>query len=164
MARLEFRGNVYNSPQVVRDILGTYGVPYECWGLRAAQGAKDEDVLEIYRPEVDKLKAERGYKSVDLVALKPETPQLDAILQKFNKEHHHADDEVRFTVEGEGVFEIEAEAGEFLKFTAEPGDLIVIPANRRHLFYLTDKSRIRCIRLFESPAGWEAIYDKPAAQ
>jgi 1,2-dihydroxy-3-keto-5-methylthiopentene dioxygenase len=62
------------------------------------------------------------------------------------------------------VFEIEAEAGEFLKFTAEPGDLIVIPANRRHLFYLTDKSRIRCIRLFESPAGWEAIYDKPAAQ
>ena len=105
MARLEFRGNVYNSPEVVRDILGTYGVPYECWGLRAAQGARDEDVLEIYRPEVDKLKAERGYQSVDLVALKPETPQLDAILKKFNKEHHHIDDEVRFTVEGEGVFE-----------------------------------------------------------
>jgi 1,2-dihydroxy-3-keto-5-methylthiopentene dioxygenase len=164
MARLEFRGKLFSASEAVREILGSYGVPYECWGLRSAHGARDEDVLDIYRSEVDQLKAERGYRSVDLVALKPDTPNLDAILQKFDKEHHHVDDEVRFTVEGEGVFEIEAEPGEFLKFTAEPGDLIVIPANRRHLFYLTEMRRIRCIRLFESPAGWEAIYDKTTSR
>lgn len=160
MAKLEFRGDTHTDPQAIQDLLGSFGVPYECWGLRAASGSLDEQVLGIYHPEVEKLKTERGYLSVDLVALHPETPNLDGILQKFDKEHHHSDDEVRFTVEGEGVFEIEAEAGDFLKFTAEPGDLIVIPANRRHLFYLTEMRRIRCIRLFQTSAGWEAIYEK----
>ena len=45
-----------------------------------------------------------------------------------------------------------------IKFTAEPGDLIVIPADQRHLFYLTAKKSIRCIRLFKNTDGWEAIY------
>ena len=160
MARLEFQGSTYTDPAKIRDVMGSYGVPYECWGLRAAAGARDEEVLDIYAPEVERLKTERGYLSVDLVALRADTPNLDAILKKFDKEHHHIDDEVRFTVEGEGVFEIEAADGNFLKFTAEPGDLIVIPANRRHLFYLTNQTKIRCIRLFQTSAGWDAIYEK----
>lgn len=161
MAKLEFRGKTYDQAKQIKMLMGEYGVPFEQWGVRGgAQGSADDQVLTIYKPEVDKLMKDNGYVSVDLVALKPETPNLPAILAKFDKEHHHIDDEVRFTVEGEGVFEIEAEKGEFLKFTAEPGDLIVIPAFRRHAFYLTDKSRIRCIRLFLTKEGWEAIYDK----
>jgi 1,2-dihydroxy-3-keto-5-methylthiopentene dioxygenase len=104
---------------------------------------------------------ERSYQSVDLIALRPDTPHLDAITAKFDKEHHHTDDEVRFTVEGEGVFEINVSDTERLKLTAEPGDLIVIPAFRHHLFYLTEKRAIRCIRLFKTKEGWEAIYSKP---
>ena len=92
--------------------------------------------------------------------MKKETPNLDVIAAKFDKEHHHIDDEVRFTVEGEGVFEINYTDEDRMKFTAEPGDLIVITAMRRHLFYLTDKKNIRCIRLFKTKEGWEAIYEK----
>lgn len=160
MARLEFEGKRIADPTEIRATLAEYGVPYERWGVRAASGAADTDVLGIYAPEVDKLKRERGYVTADLVALNPETPNLAAICAKFDKEHHHVDDEVRFTVEGEGVFEIEAKPGTFLKFTAEPGDLIVIPANRRHSFHLTEKRRIRCIRLFLTKEGWEAIYQR----
>ena len=115
---------------------------------------------QLYRPDIERLQRERGYQSADLVALKPTTPNLDGILAKFTKEHHHTDDEVRFTVAGEGVFEIATFHDDFLKFTAEPGDLIVIPAYRRHSFYLTAARAIRCIRLFETSAGWEAIYEK----
>lgn len=163
MARLEYQGKTYKNEQDIRSLLGQHGVPYERWGLRdGASGSPDHQVLSIYKPEVDRLMRERGYVSVDLVALKNSTPNLETIIAKFDKEHHHTDDEVRFTVEGEGVFEIQGEDGAFLKFTAEPGDLIVIPANRRHLFYLTDKRNIRCIRLFLSKEGWEAIYQKAA--
>lgn len=160
MAKLEFRGKQYSDANQIKTVMGQYGVPFEQWGVRGGAGFADDQVLSVYKPEVDKLMKDNGYLSVDLVALKPETPNLETILAKFDKEHHHIDDEVRFTVEGEGVFEIEAEKGDFLKFTAEPGDLIVIPAYRRHAFYLTDKTRIRCIRLFLTKEGWEAIYDK----
>ena len=162
MAKLEYRGKTYTSESDIRSLLGTYGVPYERWGLRdGATGGPDERVLEVYKPEVDRLMSERGYQSVDLIALRPTTPGLDELLARFDKEHHHTDDEVRFTVEGEGVFEIEGERGHFLKFTAHPGDLIVIPAMRRHLFYLTAARTIRTIRLFLSKAGWEAHYQRP---
>lgn len=160
MAKLEYRGKSYADEAQIRATLAEYGVPFEQWGVRASNGASDDQIIDLYQEEVDQLKRDRGYQSVDLVALRPDTPNLEAILAKFDKEHHHIDDEVRFTVEGEGVFEIEAEPGNMLKFTAEPGDLIVVPANRRHLFYLTDKRTIRCIRLFQTKSGWEAIYDR----
>lgn len=163
MARLEFQGKTYADPEMIRTLMAEHGVVYERWGLRGNAGdAPDEKVLEIYAAEVDRLKRERQYLTADLIALRPDTPQLDVIAAKFDKEHHHVDDEVRFTVAGEGVFEIMAPAARsMLKFTSEPGDLIVIPANRRHLFYLTPQRKIRTIRLFKSQAGWEAIYQKP---
>lgn len=160
MARLEFQGKNYTDPSEIKSIMAEYGIPYERWGVRGTSGAADADILNIYKPEIEKLKTERGYVTTDLVALRKDTPNLDVISAKFDKEHHHTDDEVRFTVEGEGVFEINYTETERLKFTAEPGDLIVIPEMRRHLFYLTDKKNIRCIRLFKDQKGWEAIYEK----
>lgn len=164
MAKLEFKDKTYTRADEVKAVLADFGVPYERWGLRPeASGGADDKVLDAYKADVERLMRERAYLTVDLVALKPTTPNLDQILAKFAPEHHHVDDEVRFTVEGEGIFEIEATAQhphEMLKFTAEPGDLIVIPALRRHAFFLTKKKSIRCIRLFKTQAGWEAIYPR----
>jgi 1,2-dihydroxy-3-keto-5-methylthiopentene dioxygenase len=169
MARLDYQGRTYTDPAQIAALLARHGIPYERWGVRTAGAAADADILDLYRPEVERLKTERAYLTEDLIALRPTTPGLDALSAKFDKEHHHVDDEVRFTVEGEGVFEIVpapgvdaaigAENGN-LGFTAEPGDLIVIPAYRRHLFYLTPRKTIRCIRLFKTRDGWEAIYQK----
>ncbi len=161
MAKLEFQGQTYTRGEDIKAVLADYGVPYEFWGIRpGAAGGPDDLVLTSYKQEIECLRRERDYQTVDLVALKPATPNLDQILAKFAPEHHHVDDEVRFTVEGEGIFEIEARPQQMLKFTAEPGDLIVIPAMRRHAFYLTQKKNIRCIRLFKTKEGWEAIYPR----
>lgn len=160
MARLEFQGTTYTDPSKIKSIMAEYGIPFESWGVRGTSGQTDDKILDVYKTEIEQLKAERSYQTADLIALRNDTPNLEAITAKFDKEHHHTDDEVRFTVEGEGVFEINYTDAERMKFTAEPGDLIVIPAMRRHLFYLTDKKNIRCIRLFKSKEGWEAIYSK----
>ncbi len=161
MAKLGFQGKSHTDPDTVRMLLDEYGIRYERWGVRDQKAGSDGEVLDLYKPEVDRLKSERGYATADMIGLTPDTPNLDVILAKFDKEHHHTTDEVRFTVEGEGVFEISTEKGENLVFTSEPGDLIVIPAMRRHFFYLTPKRTIRTIRMFKTKEGWEAIYSKP---
>ena len=162
MAILEFRSEKLTDPQKIKAVLASYGIPYECWGVRAMADSTAEGVLHTYNQDIHRLKVERSYVTEDVIALDPSTPNLDTLLAKFSDEHHHTDDEVRFTVAGEGVFEINVTASERVKFTAQPGDLIVVPAWRRHLFYLTDKKTIRCIRLFKDKSGWEAHY--PYAQ
>lgn len=160
MAQLDYQGRTYTEHSDIQAILKGYGVPFEHWGVRGGEAAADDEILSVYKPEIDRLMRERHYQTVDLVALQSSTPGLEHLLAKFDREHHHVDDEVRFTVAGEGIFEIEGESQQMLKFRAQPGDLIVIPARHRHAFYLTEKKNIRCIRLFKTKQGWEAIYPR----
>jgi len=161
MAKLEYAGQTLSDEKKIAGLLEKCGLRYESWGLREGADVSNADsVLAAYGPEIERLKKERGYVTADVVALDSSLPNLDAICQKFDKEHHHTDDEVRFVVDGQGVFELDDGDGQFMKLTTSPGDLIVIPAMRRHLFYLTDQRRIRCIRLFRDQQGWDAIYDK----
>ncbi len=162
MAILRYQNQTKSEAREIASLMLTHGLLYEMWPLHPTENRSDADILEIYQKEISQLSKSRGYVSADLVALHSKTPNLQNIIDKFNKEHHHAEDEVRFTVEGEGVFSIQGDPlqtpASFLEFTAQPGDLIVIPAKRRHLFYLTEKNKIRCIRLFKNQLGWEAIY------
>ena len=111
-----------------------------------------------YQPALDELTKRRGYITQDEVALRPDTPNLDVVLKKFDPEHHHEDDEVRFVLEGEGVFDIRSNDDKWMRVVVEPGDLLVVPKGKHHRFELTEKRTIRCVRLFKDPAGWTAIY------
>ena len=111
-----------------------------------------------YREPLDALKGSRGYVAEDIVELGPRTPNLDAICAKFIDEHHHDDDEVRFVLEGEGVFDIRSRDDRWMRVVVERGDLIVVPAGRHHRFLLTDKKQIRCVRLFKDQSGWVPHY------
>lgn len=116
-----------------------------------------------YRTAIDELKATRGYIEEDIVELAPSTPNLDAICAKFIDEHHHDEDEVRFVLEGEGVFEIRSSDDRWMRVLVERGDLIVVPAGRHHRFLLTDSKHIRCVRLFRDKSGWVPHYRGLAA-
>jgi len=108
--------------------------------------------------EIERIKHERGYVDQDEVALSPETPNLDAICAKFDKEHYHTLDEVRFVVDGAGIFDVRDAGDRWVRIEVETGDLIVIPANTYHRFYLTDAKNIRCVRLFLNHDGWAPLY------
>ncbi|MDH5673927.1 MAG: cupin domain-containing protein [Myxococcales bacterium] len=113
---------------------------------------------QSYRAEVDRIKGERGYIQEDIVELSPDTPGLDAICAKFLDEHHHDEDEVRFVLSGEGIFDIRDSQDRYMRVKVEQGDMIVVPAGRHHRFLLTESKAIRCVRLFKDPSGWVAHY------
>ena len=140
-------------------LLEPLGVSHERWDIadRVDVNATDEEILQAFRPEIERLQQREGYVKADVINISPDTPGLDQLLSKFSKEHTHSDDEVRFTVAGQGVFYIRTVA-EVLAVHVEAGDLISVPAGTRHWFTLCNDRTIRCIRLFNDPAGWAAEY------
>ena len=111
-----------------------------------------------FQRSLDTLKADRGYVEQDVVELRPETPGLDEICAKFVDEHLHSEDEVRFVLEGEGVFDIRSKDDRWMRVKVEQGDLIVVPEKRYHRFMLTEQRTIRCVRLFKDRSGWVPQY------
>lgn len=108
--------------------------------------------------ELARIRKEHGYRDEDEVTLSSETPNLEAICAKFDKEHYHTLDEVRFVVEGEGIFDVRNKSDQWVRIFVEEGDLIIIPANTYHRFMLTSMKRIRCARLFLNHEGWTPLY------
>ncbi|MBK7825494.1 cupin domain-containing protein [Nannocystis sp.] len=114
--------------------------------------------LDDYQGALERLKVERGYVTQDIVELHPELPNLRVVCDKFKDEHLHRDDEVRFVLAGAGIFDIRAQDGRWMRVEVEAGDLIVVPADLYHRFFLTERQQIRCVRLFKDAAGWVPEY------
>lgn len=114
--------------------------------------------LDDYQGALDRLKAERGYVAQDIVELRPDMPNLQAVCDKFKDEHLHRDDEVRFVLAGAGIFDIRSAEGRWMRLEVEASDLIVVPADLYHRFFLTERQEIRCVRLFKDAAGWVPEY------
>lgn len=135
------------------------GVVLERWEASAPLPAdpSDADILAAYAADVERLKARGGYQSCDVVRLTPEHPQRVEMRDKFLSEHVHDDDEVRFFVEGSGLFYIRS-GGQVHALECTTGDLIVLPAGTRHWFDTGEHPRFTAIRLFTTPEGWVARY------
>jgi 1,2-dihydroxy-3-keto-5-methylthiopentene dioxygenase len=107
---------------------------------------------------IERIKREHGYVDEDFVELGAETPNLDAICAKFDREHYHTEDEVRFVVAGAGIFDVRDDDDRWIRIEVVEGDIIVIPARKHHRFYLTEEKHIRCMRLFANHDGWAPLY------
>lgn len=130
---------------------------------RLNAGGKATVVQAVGALVVDECLA-HGYHSMDLVVLHPGTPGLDEVLERFDKPHTHADDEVRYILDGEGLFGFFDARGEERVLRVGPGDYLRIPAGVEHRFTLTAARRIKALRLFADTAGWVAQYtQRPAA-
>lgn len=140
-----------------KTFLEKYGLYAEFWKPENIDKSVS-DPLVRYENQIDTLKQKFGYKHADVVELNPDTPKLDEMLAKFIDEHHHTDDEVRFTVEGEGIFGVNPLTDPPFEVYVQPGDLLVVPENTRHWFDLTEQKTIKCIRLFKDNPKWEAVY------
>lgn len=137
-------------------------VLYEQWNPRnnVDINAPSEMILQAYRQEIDALKKRGGYVTADVVQLNPDTPGLDAMLAKFNREHWHEEDEVRFIIYGHGLFHIHPKESPVVGIQVEAGDLICLPRGTLHWFDLCEDKKIRTIRLFQDPTGWTPYYSE----
>ncbi len=147
-------------PHEIADYLASIGIDYERWepSHPIAAGAPAEEILAAYSDEIEKLKARGGYVTADVIDVNPHTPNLDAMLAKFNREHWHDEDEVRFIIHGRGLFHIHPQNGPVVGIEVEAGDLIRVPRGTHHWFNLCGEREIRAIRLFQDPAGWAPNY------
>jgi len=144
----------------VRDYLSGIGIEYERWQADTPlpPGATAEQVLNAYSHEIDRLKKKGGYVVADVVDVSSNTPGLDAMLARFNIEHLHSEDEVRFILAGRGLFHVHPANGPVVAIEVGGGDLICIPRGIYHWFDLCGDRQIRAIRLFRDPSGWAPLY------
>ena len=144
----------------ITSLLASHGIDYERWNPAhpIADDAAAEEVLNAYAREIDELKQRGGYVAADVIDVDPNTAGLEQMLAKFNREHWHDDDEVRFIIQGRGLFHIHSQPNQVTAIEVEPGDLIRVPKGTWHWFDLCGDRRIRAIRLFQDPAGWAPRY------
>ncbi len=157
---IEEQNRTISNPEEISAFLSPFGIWYEHWQVegRLKSDATDADILSEYAPEIDAVKSKGGYVTADVINVSSNTPNLDVMLAKFNKEHTHSEDEVRFTVSGKGIFHLHPENGPVFGVTVESGDMINVPRGMKHWFNLCDDRHIRCIRFFEDASGWTPHY------
>ncbi len=141
----------------ISGVLGEHGVRFEQWecGAELSSEPTQDEVIAAYKAQVDGLMESSGFQSVDVISLSPDHPDKDTLRQKFLSEHTHSDDEVRFFVDGEGLFYLHLDQAVY-GVLCEKGDLISVPANTKHWFDMGPSPSFKCIRLFTSPDGWAA--------
>ena len=160
MASIKVEGRVLGDRAEVSGFLARHGIDYERWtpAHEVPADAPADAILAAYAPEIDALKARGGYVTVDVIDVKPDTPNLEMMLAKFSREHWHDEDEVRFIIEGRGLFHVHPPSGQVFAIEVEAGDLIRVPRGTHHWFDLCVDRRIRAIRLFQDASGWTPHY------
>jgi 1,2-dihydroxy-3-keto-5-methylthiopentene dioxygenase len=124
----------------IGDALAAIGVRFERWPAedRAAQ--------------IEALTSE-GYTTIDTVSVTPDHPDSGAMRAKFLSEHRHAEDEVRYFIEGQGLFTLR-ENGRVHAVLCEADDLISVPAGMRHWFDMGPRPGFTAMRFFRTADGW----------
>ena len=168
MATITIRdtNQVIEGEENVNQFLEEQGVLYEKWDTTKLPAILQnethlgdegkEQVLATFDTEIRSLAKRRGYHNWDVIALNEDTPDLDALLKKFEQVHTHTEDEVRAITAGSGIFIIKSEEKGYFNVNLTPGDVISVPVNVPHFFTLTDERQVVAVRLFIEKEGWVA--------
>lgn len=146
---------VAETPEAIARELQAIGVGFEQWQAdRPVQpGDSPESIMAAYRADIDRLVAERGFRTVDVVSIAPDNPNREAMRTKFLDEHFHKEDEVRFFVAGSGLFTLHVDH-QVYEVRCEAGDLIAVPDGMTHWFDMGPEPSFVAIRFFTEPDGW----------
>ncbi len=146
----------------ISDFLSQFGIWYRRFegSDSLSDDATNEEILAAYAEPIDKLKAEGGYVTADVINIQPTTPNLEVMLAKFDREHWHDEDEVRFIVKGSGLFHVHPKEGPVFRIDVTKGDMINVPRGTMHWFHLCSDRTIRAIRLFQDISGWTPHYSE----
>jgi 1,2-dihydroxy-3-keto-5-methylthiopentene dioxygenase len=139
--------------------LDKIGGMFESWqaDIPLANDASQDSILQAYANQVTRLKEKYNFQSADVISVTADHPQKAQMRAKFLDEHIHSDFEVRFFVEGKGLFYLHPDEYVYA-ILCEQGDLISVPAGIKHWFDMGAEPDLKCIRLFTTPEGWVANF------
>ncbi|QSA97249.1 acireductone dioxygenase [Methylococcus sp. EFPC2] len=153
------RAELIREPEAIAERLAQIGVRFERWSADRDLGpeASQDDILGAYKAQVTRLQEAHGFQSADVISIAANNPQKAELRAKFLNEHTHSEFEVRFFVEGRGLFYLHPDDHVY-GVLCERGDLLSVPAHVKHWFDLGAEPELKCIRLFTTPEGWVAEY------
>ncbi len=154
---------ISQDPELIQRELAARGIGFDRWPAQAALAidAGSEEILAAYASEIARVQADGGYGTVDAIRLGPDHPDRLTLRQKFLAEHTHAEDEVRFFVEGRGLFCLHL-GQEVLQLICERNDWISVPAGTRHWFDMGPEPSFCALRFFNNAEGWVAQFSGDA--
>jgi 1,2-dihydroxy-3-keto-5-methylthiopentene dioxygenase len=147
--------------QLIKEFMNDRGILFEQWEAKIPLKNDDpqEIILSAFSHKLRPYMEQHGYHSADVVNVTPTTPDLELIRNKFLAEHTHAEDEIRFFVDGEGLFFFHLkDRGEVFRLLCEKGDFISVPQGVNHWFDLAPNYFVKAIRIFQTKEGWIANY------
>jgi 1,2-dihydroxy-3-keto-5-methylthiopentene dioxygenase len=152
-------GEVTKNFDQIKSFLLSKGVWHDQWvaSKELSDNSTQEEILNAYSESLAPFMAKGGYKTADVINVHPNTPDLLKVREKFLREHTHSEDEIRFFVDGTGLFWFNVN-DEVFSLLCEKGDLISVPARTRHWFDLGPNAFVKAIRIFTDAAGWVPNY------
>jgi 1,2-dihydroxy-3-keto-5-methylthiopentene dioxygenase len=150
------------NPSEIKKFMNDRGIIFEQWD--ASFVLKDSDdqatILKAYEHKLKPYMDQHGFQDADVVNVHKNTPNIEEIRAKFLSEHTHSEDEIRFFVDGEGMFyfHLENSNPKVFSLLCEKGDFISVPKGAKHWFDLAPKYFVKAIRVFSNKEGWTPLY------
>jgi 1,2-dihydroxy-3-keto-5-methylthiopentene dioxygenase len=144
---------------LIQSLLKEINIHFENWEIseNLDKDSSTDEIASNFKDKIEKVLKENNFSSFDIVNIKPELEGLDELKKKFIPEHTHDDNEVRFFIDGEGLFCINQDEAIY-QLLCTKGDYISVPAHTKHWFDMGSKASFKCIRFFENKEGWIAKY------
>ncbi|VAH10970.1 unnamed protein product [Triticum turgidum subsp. durum] len=94
--------------------------------------------------ELAKIRKDRGYNYMDYLDICPgKLANFEEKLKNFFTEHMHADEEIRYCLEGGGYFDVRDKDDKWVRIWIKEGDMIVLPAGIYHRFTLDAANHVK---------------------
>ena len=125
-----------SNPIEIRAFFEERNIFFDQWTCDAVfhDTATQDEILQAYSKDLDPFMKDGGYLTADVISINNLTENYEAIRAKFLAEHTHSEDEIRFFVDGQGLFWFNLENEPVFNLLCQKGDLISVPAGTKHWF------------------------------
>jgi 1,2-dihydroxy-3-keto-5-methylthiopentene dioxygenase len=154
-------GKTLNNPIEIKQFFNERGIYFDQWMCEVVfeDSATQEEILNAYAKDLNPFMQQGGYQTADVISINSLTENYESIRNKFLAEHTHSEDEIRFFVDGKGLFWFHLENEPVFNLLCEKGDLISVPAGTKHWFDAGKSNPfVKAIRIFIDMSGWIPEY------
>ena len=150
-----------SDPKEILEFFNAKGLYFDQWQCDEVfeDTATQDEILDAYSKDLKSFMENGNYETADVISINSLTENYDAIRSKFLAEHTHTEDEIRFFVDGQGIFWFNLETEPVFNLLCEKGDLISVPAGTKHWFDAGESNPfVKSIRIFIDMSGWVPHY------